>query len=156
MPIFLTIEKTLPLATDKQYPTKTNSMLLTQIPNLYITHHPKKGRGVYCLQAIAEGSIIEVCPLIIIPEKDTQLLDKTYLFHYYFKWENNQSAIALGYGSLYNHAALPNAESVNLIDSAELRIVAIKDIAAGEEITLNYQGTAKEPGCKLWFEVFEE
>ena len=64
-----------------------------------------------------------------------------------------EAALALGYGSLYNHSYRPNARYVDLGDRTKL-FTAIWDIAAGEEITVNYNG---EPGDEtpVGFEVIE-
>ncbi len=130
-------------------------MRLSEIPNLYISHHPIKGRCVHCLEDIQEGSVIEICMLIILSKKDTKLIHQTRLYDYYFDWEDGKgsSAIALGYGSLYNHSYRPNAEPESLMDSNEIRITAIKNIPSGEEITINYQGSSKDSECLIWFDV---
>jgi SET domain-containing protein len=59
-------------------------------------------------------------------------------------------AIALGYGSMYNHELNPNANFILDLENMTIDIEAIQDIAAGEEITLNYHG---EPGdeSEVWF-----
>jgi SET domain-containing protein len=43
----------------------------------------------------------------------------------------------LGYGSLYNHSDEPNAEYTHEADDA-YSFMAVRDIAAGEEITISY------------------
>ena len=54
------------------------------------------------------------------------------------------SAIALGYTSLLNHSYMPNCEFIRHIDDLAIDLVALRDIAAGEELTIDYQMT-------LWF-----
>ena len=49
-------------------------------------------------------------------------------------------ALALGYGSLYNHSYQPNARCEDVRPQTK-RFVAIRDIQANEEITFNYGGT---------------
>jgi SET domain-containing protein len=132
-------------------------MLLSQMPNLYIINHPLKGRCVHCAEDIQEGSVVEVCPLIILSAEDAKLIHQTHLYDYYFAWEDGKdsAAIALGYGSLYNHATSPNAEPESIQDRKEIRITAIKDIPAGTEITINYQGASKDSDCVIDFDVVE-
>nr|AWJ66330.1 hypothetical protein [uncultured bacterium] len=127
------------------------------MPNLYITHHPVKGRCVHCAEDIKKGSLIEICPVITLSVEDTKLIHQTHLYDYYFGWDEDKdtSALVLGYGSLYNHSPTPNAESDRLMAAKELHIIAIQDIPAGKEITINYQGTAKNSPCEIWFEVIE-
>lgn len=66
---------------------------------------------------------------------------------YVFGWGEGATALALGYGSLYNHSYDPNATTVETDD--ELVITAVRDIAAGEEIFINYMGTATSG---VWFD----
>ena len=125
-----------------------------QIPGLYILKDEIKGRAVFTAGDIPEGSTIEVCPLIIIPEPEVEVIHKTALHDYYFRWgkEQKQAAILLGYGSLYNHSNDPNAQVILIEQDNEILIESLRTINAGEEITIDYfdgEG-AKE---KLWFEI---
>jgi SET domain-containing protein len=110
-------------------------------------------RGVFAKVDIRKGEVIEVCPVIAIPKKETKLIDKTFLNNYYFLWGRvNQPAIALGYGSLYNHSYDPNAEHDENIKKMTLTFTARRNIKKGEEITHNYNGEADNMD-KLWFPV---
>ncbi|MBK9256452.1 MAG: SET domain-containing protein-lysine N-methyltransferase [Saprospiraceae bacterium] len=123
-----------------------------QIPGLYILDSVQKGRGVYTSIDINEGDTIEICPVIVIPKAELPVIHKTILHDYYFLWgsEMDECAIALGFGSLYNHEIHPNANFILDLESNTIDIEAIKNIPAGSEITLNYHG---EPGDSnsLWF-----
>ena len=127
---------------------------MQQIPGLYILKSEGKGRGVYTAGDIFEGSTIEVCPLIIIPEEQVETIHKTALHDYYFRWGANQkqAAILLGYGSLYNHSNEPNARAILLDADNEILIESIRTINSGEEITIDYfdDENAKE---HVWFEI---
>jgi len=111
-----------------------------------------KGRGVFTTRSISQGEIIEVCPIIELPEEETPHIDATKLYNYYFNWGEklNKVAIALGYGSLYNHSFRPNAVYEKDFSRNLLVFRSLSDIQAGEEITVNYNGipTDKRP---LWF-----
>ena len=61
--------------------------------------------------------------------------------------------LALGYGSLYNHSYRPNARYVDLSERTKL-FTAIRDIAAGEEITVNYNGEPEDQ-TPVGFDVVE-
>lgn len=128
-------------------------MLSTQLPDLYILEDEVKGRGVYCSQDIPEGSMIELCPVIIIPPNDTKAIHETSLHDYYFIWDRhiNSSCIALGYGSLYNHSDSPNAEFLNDYENNMIRIQALTYIPAHQEICINYI-SKDEDEFRLWFE----
>lgn len=107
---------------------------------------------MFTAEDIHAGDAIEVCPVIVIPRRELPVIHKTILHDYYFLWgeELEECAIALGYGSLYNHELHPNANFILDLENLTIDIEAIRDIKAGEEITLNYHG---EPGDEsaVWF-----
>lgn len=126
---------------------------MQRIPGIYFAHSEVGGRGVFTSVDIPEGSLIEICPVIVLPKEELPIIHKTRLHDYYFLWGVKQDtcAIALGYGSLYNHAIGSNAHyELNVVEDT-IEIIAVKDIKAGEEILVNYNG---EPGDakSLWFE----
>jgi uncharacterized protein len=116
----------------------------------------RKGRGVVAMQDIKKGELVERSPVLIIPNKDRAAVDPTVIFTYVFMWENGtveedlykhegRSAIALGFTSLLNHSYKPNAEFLRHIEALMIDVIALRDIEAGEEITIDYQMT-------LWFD----
>ncbi|MEO5583586.1 MAG: SET domain-containing protein [Saprospiraceae bacterium] len=121
------------------------------LPHIYIAHTTVKGRGVFTALEIPEGSPIEICPLILVPSDQTKLIDQTALYDYYFIWDQDHLALALGYGSLYNHSRNPNAVVIYDYETLEIQIKAIQDIAADEEIVINYHDDETFSG-DLWFE----
>jgi hypothetical protein len=124
------------------------------VPRLEIRDVPGKGRGVFALEPIPEGTVIEDCPVIVIAEDELQLLGATILSNYFFRWGpcEDEAAVALGWGSLYNHAHEPNAVYVRKYEARLLSFVSLRDIAAGEEITVNYHGGFGDRSPP-WFEV---
>ena len=126
----------------------------TQIPGLYILETEEKGRAVYTSIDINKGDVIESAPVIICDSVDTKLIHKTRLHDYYFTWGEKESAIALGFGSLYNHSENPNTEFILDYDNLSIDFEALRDIKAGEEITINYHSD-DETDFKIWFEVVE-
>jgi hypothetical protein len=124
---------------------------------VYVSSTDNRGRGVFAHRGIAAGELIEVCPVIVLGGADEQgLLDRTRLFNYYFAWGGCRelAAVALGYGSLYNHSYHANADHVCDVLRGEIRIYAHRAIRRGEEITINYGG---RPDCPdpVWFDVVE-
>jgi uncharacterized protein len=126
---------------------------MQRIPGLYVARVKHKGRAVFCAEDIPKGALIEICPILKIPANEVDIIHETELHDYYFVWgENNEeAALALGYGSLYNHSYKPNAEYIFDFDEEVIEVVAIRDIPAGKEITFNYHG---DPECQdeLWFD----
>ncbi|MBK9720513.1 MAG: SET domain-containing protein-lysine N-methyltransferase [Saprospiraceae bacterium] len=126
---------------------------MQRIQGLYISKIKNKGRAVFSAIDIPAGSLIEVCPILRIPQNEVDIIHETELHDYYFVWgeQDKEAAIALGYGSLYNHSYKPNAEYIFDFENEAIEVVAIKNIPAGKEITFNYHG---DPDCKdeLWFD----
>lgn len=123
----------------------------TRIPSLYVATSPRGGRGVFTAEPIEPGSLVEICPVIVLPPKDIELVHQTYLHDYYFLWGDIGCAIALGFGSLYNHSSTPNAEYEMDFDNQTIDIYTLSAIAAGEEITISYTDGEDERAV-LWFE----
>ena len=131
---------------------------------------PKAGRGVFAVTGIKQGEIIERCPIIETPVKDYSHLRKTELKSYYFLWnrvkakgdqnlwskkskvkiKDKKAAIALGYGSLYNHSYQPNATYKKKFKEKVIDFIAICPIKKGEEITVNYNLGDPTNTSSLW------
>ncbi len=124
-----------------------------RIPSLYVAESELGGRGVFTGEDLDPGSLIEVCPVIVLPEKDLPVIHQTRLHDYYFLWEEDQRkcAIALGFGSLYNHAYRPNAHYVADYEGQTLDFYALRPIPAGSEITVNYNGEP-DVDTPVWFD----
>lgn len=116
---------------------------------VYIEHSPGKGRGVFARQPLAAGALIEVAPVIIVPIGQWEGMERTVLFDYFFAW-GEHSALALGYGSLYNHSYVPNARFVKNLAADLIEFFALRDIKAGEEILINYNSDPADDS-PLWF-----
>lgn len=114
----------------------------------------KYGRGIYATRDIKKDELIEVSPVVVSPHKEWKYLKKTSLFEHCFYWGDDDTAIALGYGSLFNHSYTPNARYDNNEDHMTIEFYAHADILAGEEITINYNGEVDDTGS-LWFDVVE-
>jgi hypothetical protein len=105
-------------------------------------------RGVYARRAIAEGCVIERVPVILIPKAqvfgDTWAAQKAARISWYvFAWnvptKREYVALALGFGSIYNHSFTPSAV-YRCAPPDVMEYVALRPIEAGEEITINYNG----------------
>jgi uncharacterized protein len=123
---------------------------------LEVRETASRGRGVFALSAIPAGTLIESADVIPIPRAEMGAIESCILADYDFRWgeDGREGAIALGLGSLYNHSYTPNAHYVKHLDRRCIDFIALRDIAAGEEIRTNYNG---EPDSKkkVWFEVDE-
>jgi SET domain-containing protein len=123
-------------------------------PFIFISQTEQKGRGVYCHQNIEANTLIEIAPVVPLSEKDTKIIHETALHDYYFSWGDDQklSAVALGYVSMYNHAKTPNCSYEADFENNTIKIISLKEIPKGEELTINYNLDFNSDN-KLWFEI---
>jgi SET domain-containing protein len=121
---------------------------------LYVKDTQKYGRGIYAERDIKKGEKFEVSPIIMISTEEWEkYLEKTILYNYLFYWGENL-ALALGYGSLFNHSYHPNARFLNNKANLSIDFYALRDIKKDEEITVNYHGDP-EDDSPLWFDVIQ-
>lgn len=113
------------------------------------------GRGVFATKDIRKGEVIERAEIIRFKRGDNKHLEQTAILDYYFDDGKRGTYLALGNGSLYNHADDPNCFVLMNTDSKDrLVYMARKPIKKGEEITFHYYGL---PGTKseMWFKKKE-
>ena len=128
------------------------------ISGLVIKQTKGKGRGVFTIVAIAANTVVEESPVIVMTAEERKLLDQTKLHDYIFEWQpegENLCCMAQGYISVYNHSYASNCEYFMNYDAEVIFIKAVRDIAAGEELTINYNGDWNDE-TKVWFEVSGE
>mgnify|MGYP003430546246 FL=1 len=110
------------------------------------------GRGIFAKQNIKRKSIIEISHVIVFDKADSKKILNTKLASYIYDWnKENRFALALGFGSLFNHSYSANARYEMDYDKKLIRFIAHKDIRKGEEIFINYNA---EPDSKekVWFD----
>lgn len=123
--------------------------LMLSLPHLYVAPSDLGGRGVFTAREIPAGTVIELAPAIIVSAEDRKIIHDTHLHDYYFQWDGDRAAIALGLGSLYNHSDAANATFEMDYDFEQIRFQATMVIPAGAEITIDYR--LGDPDMKLWF-----
>lgn len=99
---------------------------------------------------------MEVCPVVLLqkPYKALHKELKALVFHWPLpEGAAPRQALALGYGSLYNHANPSNLRFETGGEALVLRLVAVAEVAPGEELTINYnsEGGAATSGEDWWF-----
>lgn len=125
----------------------------------YLIHKPakSKGLGIFTIAPIQENVMIECSPVLVLKEADRLHIDKTALHDYIFEWKANGEnliCVAWGYLSLYNHSYKSNAEYCMDYETGTMSITSVREIQAGEEITINYNGDWND-ATKIWFETLE-
>jgi uncharacterized protein len=114
----------------------------------------RKGYGVFALQDITQHELIELVPVLIIPARFDHEILQSHIGNYIFEWSEDNMAIALGFGSLYNHSFSPNAAYDLDYKNNVIEFVALRQINKGEEITVNYNGSTGDH-LPVWFEVLD-
>lgn len=107
---------------------------------------------MFSTEDILKDSVIEICPILVIPGEQARQIVRGYiLYEYYFEWKKDSIALALGYGSLYNHSPSPNAHFEADYKNQYIIFKAAVEIPAGTEILVDYH--AGNPDEQVWFEV---
>lgn len=108
-------------------------------------------RGVFATRDIKKGTLLHEAPVIPYPNDQHEHIEKTLLADYAFEYGKNHSAILLGYGMLFNHSYEPNAIYEINFENHTFEFFAFKDIKAGDEILINYNGDVDDKE-RLWFD----
>jgi uncharacterized protein len=126
------------------------AVVLIQSDVLEVRQSPGRGRGVFAKVDIPSETVFERVPLLVF---ETEQLEDSELMDYVFIWGKKTVAIALGYGSLYNHSYTPNARYYD--GPGRIKVfMTLRTIRAGEEILVNYNGDPKSRD-KVEFDVIE-
>ena len=122
-------------------------------PALCVGLFPGRGRGVVALRAFAANEFVERAPVIVLTREERDKIQGTLLARYYFEWgdDDESAAIALGYGSLYNHSFTPNLRYEFRESEIGMEYYALRDIACGEELLINYNNLGEFADYPLEF-----
>lgn len=133
-----------------------NVVKLKRKEGLYLKDtRTEKGRGVFCVTPIKKGEVLEITPALILNEKDTDTVDKTFLVNYTFttdelskslrkkagvKKHKDASSVVMGVVSFCNHGEKPNATVLVQEKHGTLYYIlkAIRDIPKHAEICTTY------------------
>lgn len=108
----------------------------------------ERGRGVFALEDISKGELIEAAPVIVVAAKDVPESGGApdgYLLDWEPEEEGQEHCMPLGYIMLYNHSKNPTLYLENDSDELTISSFALRDIKAGEELTWDYS-------CEIWFD----
>lgn len=97
---------------------------------------PLTGRGVFATRAYGAGEVVERCPMVVeASDRWGPALDD-----YLFRHDAGDSALSLGYCSVYNHRDDPNTtyEYDDSLHGPTMVVRATRDISTGDEIFVTY------------------
>jgi SET domain-containing protein len=127
------------------------------LQGLFVSETAKMGRGVFTTERIPKDRVVEVSPVVVMSKAERTLLDQTGLHDYIFEWGepiegDKRCCMALGYLAVYNHSYHSNCEYEMDLENALISVKAVRDIEAGEELFINYNGdwNNEKP---VWFET---
>lgn len=114
-----------------------------------------RGRGVFAERDFLAGEVIETAAVILLQSPFEALPPeiKTICFNWgLLCGVGSVQALVLGYGSLYNHSNPANTRYEAVPENLALKFMAVRDIATGEELTINYDAAAGSGmgGDKSW------
>ena len=114
------------------------------------------GKGVFTMSPIKKGDIVEICHVLIFKAIE----EPSWLDPYSYIWDGDNFALALGYGSLYNHCYFANLEYSKNFKDGVIVFSATRNIQKGEELTIDYcehyKGDPKEKELIEYFHVHKE
>src|ERR1044071_8845408 len=121
---------------------------------IFVGKAKNKGRGIFTSYPLKAGTIVEIAPVVVLTREERKLIDKTLLHDYIFEWgdDKKECCMALGYVPLYNHAYPANCEYEMNFSKHLIYIKTVKDIKAGEQLFINYNGDW-DSATPVWFEA---
>ena len=127
------------------------------LPFLVIAPSPVGGKGVFTTEVIEEGITIEISPVLLFNAEERKNLEATLLYNYIFEWNDpiNYVALGLGYLSMYNHQYRANCRYDMDYENQTMQITTVKKVLQGEELFINYNGTADDT-TPVWFDTNEK
>ncbi len=101
---------------------------------------------MFAARDLHKDEVIERCPVLVLSPTEAEAVDDTPLQPYFYEWgaDGESRGLPLGYGAIYNHSLEPNASSEMDFDAREMIVIALRDIGAGEEILVNYNGEPED------------
>ena len=111
-------------------------------PKAQVRRTRKFGKGVFAVEAICKGEVIAEFDGLDIDDNYEPWTDD--LFQHAIQYAKASWRDSCGIARLINHSCEPNCGIKKLF-----KIVAMRDIQAGEHITWDYEMTEKNPWFKM-------
>ena len=128
-------------------------------PDVYVGDSgPNLGRGVFAARSFAKDEIVEIAPVLILPDGQQDLPEiikrRTFSWSKLTGLDDGSTAIVWGYGSMYNHSNPANMQYRADSDHSVMVFSAVRVIQKDEELTINYNAIGGGAYWKddNWFE----
>ncbi len=112
------------------------------------------GRGIFALEDLPAGTLLERAPLIVIPKallhigmwflQAEGIADSEFqLDQYSIDWNDQSVAVPLGWAGIYNHSDRNNSRFCYWTenDPTVVGIITVSDVLAGQQLTVSYGST---------------
>jgi uncharacterized protein len=118
-----------------------NQLPKPEVPKAVVIIDPSFGRTLIAVKDIRKGENIGEAPVRVInPNKMGEFGRIPALIDLAHTWRSRCSALVLGIPAMVNHSYLANAFYSENPDRRTIALIAYRDIPAGAEITMNYNG----------------
>jgi hypothetical protein len=94
----------------------------------------KRDRMIIAARPFMAGELVHVAPVVVVPNEQVAGV----LENYVYTWRRGRSAIALGFGSLFNHSKTPTLCLQKYPTKRLIMYWAIRSIDAETELTIDY------------------
>jgi len=105
---------------------------------LKIRKNKKYGRGVYATRTLNKNEVVEISPVIVLDEWEAKRSASTIINRYTFSWKEVESAVALGFGGLFNHSKDSNITYSNNYKNNTIKFKTTRKIKKGEQLFIDY------------------
>ena len=134
--------------------TNLQEVRMIPIPPVYTAEtRTPLGRGVFAGRDFEPGETVEAAPVVLLDLK-TQPFPAA-VRRLAFNWSKTHVALALGFGSLYNHSDQPNLIFKRDVENLTITFSTLREIEPGEQLTISYDyiGPGESPRKRSWFEI---
>lgn len=101
-----------------------------------IAFRPRHGGGISAQRSFCPGEVIERAPVLLLPDAQLSAIRASDLAGCCCKWGQTH-AFSLGLAPVYRHSDIPNAKLVKKLHELVIEVVALREVAAGEEILVD-------------------
>ncbi|OBT96804.1 hypothetical protein VE01_04121 [Pseudogymnoascus verrucosus] len=138
------------MSIEEEQEGKAGEVQLIRTEGLALVLDTPKGRGVFAGRDIPGGTILEVCPVLILdPQENEEHVRKTDLYNYTYNWPlpaaegsktpRKTQAVVFGIGSLFNHSQ--RRQNVGWMRDVSKGVVVyrtLQDVRKGDELCISY------------------
>lgn len=96
------------------------------------------GRGIFATKNIKAKTTINISNVLVIKGDEYKNLEHTIIDHYVFAWNDEDCALALGLGSLFNHNDNPNVDYFLNKRALTITYKTVRPIRKGEQLFIDY------------------